>query len=382
MTSAPEQLNDKVYLWGPEGRRFIPQISPPGQRDLDALRLFQSFLCNSEEERNRLSNVIGLWELVPKFSAEHLNSKSGIVPNDHKIDFEISGHPFRLTMFPGTYYTKAGDSEALRRYPGAREQAVEGALIHIACGQAEAHQVDGKTRYSVRFSTRDVARTLKMMGSTLSNGQIREALEVLSSTIMTISNVPVGNQAHYEIREPILPSFERVSSKGAEAQGYDVWSAQMHPLVTHAIRNVNYRQYPIFMTKEFAPFATYLIRQMHYMAPNISGSHPFSFRISSLRGTAPGLNHKKVGDSIKAMNKELERMQADGFVSRFECLEIFPAQRKVGRPTACDAEFTLYPGREWVKHVMAGSKRMDVTERSLGLPRSKRSERQFELPLI
>lgn len=374
-----ENSEERIFLWGPAGR-FEPEIVPPGQRDLEALRLFQSFLCNDETERLGLSNVIMLWEQIPKFSAEHLNNKSGTVPNDHKISFTIAGYPFQLTLFPGTFYPKVNKSDPKRRFPGVREQAVEQALNHIACAQAETLEINGETLYRVQFTTREVARTLKSIGSTLSHGQIREALEVLSSTTMTISSCSKDG-TKYETRRPILPSFERITTNSDINSGRDVWSAHLHPLVSNAIRNVTYRQYPITHTLGFAPFAAFLIRQMYYLAPNISSSCPFSFRLITLKEMTPGLHHKRLKDAIRATIRELDKMKDSGLLNSYKFEEIFPSQKKNGRPAPIDAEFTLYPGKDWVKHVMAGSKRMSVAEKSLGLPRSRRNERQIDLPL-
>lgn len=379
----PNPSTDKqqqLMLWGPDGP-FSPGVSPPAVRDVEALRLFQSFLCNGEEERSQLSNVIMLWESIPKYSAEQFNStrREGSLPNAHEVDFRIADYPFRLTLFPGTYYPNRKDAEPLRRFPGAREQAVEQALIHLACDQAEMHRENGETLYRVQFSIRDLSRVLKEMGSTLSHAQIRQALEVLSSAIMTIT--AGDDQRAIDRRHPILPSFER-TRKGKEnvSQGHDVWWVQLHPLVSHAIRNVTYRQYPLSHTLGFPPFASYLIRQMHYLAPNISPEYPFTFSLQVLRTTTPGLNHKRLSGSIKALDRELEKMKETGMIESFETVEIFPKKRPRGRPSPIDVEFTLYPGKDWIAHVMAGSKRLSETERTLGLPRSKRKERQEMLP--
>ncbi|CAM4137356.1 hypothetical protein VRRI112168_15560 [Vreelandella rituensis] len=375
-----QKVADKqIMLWGAEGA-FTPGISTPETRDVEALRLFQSFLCNSADERTKLSNVIMLWETVPKYSGEILNSvKNEELPNAHEVDFAIADHPFKMTLFPGTYYPTK-NSKPLRRYPGAREQAVEQALIHLACDQAEMHRVDGETLYRVQFSIRDMARVLKAMGSTLSHAQVRQALEVLSSTIMTIKE---GNdQRSSDKRHPILPSFDRIQSKEGLKQGKDVWRVQLHPLVSHAIRNVTYRQYPLSHTFGFTPYASYLIRQMHYLAPNISPAHPFTFRIQALRATTPGLNHKKISGSINALKRELEKMKVAGLLEDFHVEEIFPKRRPRGRPSPIDAEFTLHPGKDWIQHVMAGSRRMGENERTLGLPRSQRKARQETLPLL
>lgn len=371
---------EPIQLWGPSGS-FVPEIVNPAERDVEALRLFQSFLCNSGEEREGLSNVIVLWEQIPKFSAEHVNSRTDVVPLDYKTDFLIAGHTFNLTLFPGTYYPDKRMSNPLHRYPGAREQSVEQALIQLACAQAESHEINGETFYRVRFTTRELARVLKSIGSSMSNGQIRECLEVLSSTTMTIrSKNESGNQ--HETRQALLPSFQRILYEGdPNSAGKDVWSAQLHPLVSDAIRNVAYRQYPIAHTIGFPGFAAYLIRQMHYIAPNISPDHPFTFRLNALAKVTPGLNLSTIRASIKALTRELNKMMDQGLLTSFECNEIFAIQRKSGRPAPIDAEFMLMPGSDWIKNVKSGSRRLGETERSLGLARSKRTDRQMHLNL-
>ena len=73
-------------------------------------------------------------------------------------------------------------------------------------------------------------------------------------------------------------------------------------------------------------------------------------------------------------------MKVDGLLEDYKVEELYPARRPRGRPSIIDAEFTLYPGKEWIKQVMAGSKRMAASEQSLGLPRSQRKDRQMTLP--
>lgn len=377
--SAATRHDEQIALWGPHGR-YAPFTIPPEQRETEALTLFQSFLCNSEEERSGLSNVIMLWEQVPRFAGEALNSKDQAeLPNHFEKKFAIAGQSFSVTIFPGTYYpSKTQKTKTLRRFPGVREQAVEQALIHLACEQAEVQKVDGQVHYCVRFSIRDLARVLKSMGSSQSHGQIREALEVLSSAIMTLT---AEGQTSADERIPILPSFKRRHSEESVRSGTDVWSVQLHPMVSHAIKNATYRQFPIAHTKEFKPYTAYLIRQMYFVAPNISPKHPFSFHLKALRETTPGLNHQRLSGSLKALEKELKKMVDMGLLVEYAVERIYPKRRQRGKPTPIDAIITLYPGNDWVKHVMAGSKRLSVAEQSLGLPRSQRDKRQMTLPL-
>lgn len=370
---APEE---KIKFFGKEGV-FTPQRASPLNRPIEALRLFQGFLCNSELERQGLGNVIALWEQIPKFSGEHLNTKDGSVPNDHVIDFTIGDQAARVTLFPGTYYPNRKSSKPMRRFPGVKEQAVEQAIIHHACLQAETHSVKGEVAYYVKFSITGLGRTLKLMGSTLSNTQIREALEVLSSSIMTIGS---GENLINDKRDPILPGFERNKDELEVSNGDDVWKVKLHPLIAHSILNVTYRQFPMGITKHYSPPGAYLIRHMHYIVPNISTSTPFSFQLSEMKRLTAGLNHVRIAGSMAAVRKELDKMKVDGLLEDYIVDEIFPARRPRGRPTPIDYEITLFPGKEWIKNVKAASAKVTVSEQSLGLPRSERQQRQLSLP--
>ncbi len=368
---------ERVTLWGPQGS-FSPEIIPPPQRDTQALNLFQSFLCN-EHEAGSLSNVITLWELIPKYTGDYLNSQGESIPNDFKRQFTIYDSTFTLTMFPGTYYPNRKSAKPQRRFPGVREQIVEQALIHLACIQAQAEEVNGEVSYYITFSIREIGSILKAMGRTHSNTQIREALEVLSSSIMTITRE--GENATSS-RNPIIPSFTRAEIKSGDLSGKDNWKIKLHPLVTHAIKTVGYRQFQYDLSKDLAPWAGYLQRQMHYAAPNISSENPLKIKLSELRNRTPGLIHKATVTSIKAVERELTKMQDSGLVETFVIDEIFAKRPGRGRPSPIDAEFTLFPGIDWVRHVKAGHKRLTVTERSLGLGRSQRAVRQMNLPLL
>jgi hypothetical protein len=119
---------------------------------------------------------------------------------------------------------------------------------------------------------------------------------------------------------------------------------------------------------------------MHYIVPNISTSTPFSFRLTEMKRLAAGLNHVRIAGSMAAVKKELDKMQLDGLLDSYDVEEVFPTRRPRGRPTPIDFEITLFPGKEWIKNVKAASTRVTVTEQSLGLPRSERSQRQLTLP--
>ena len=376
--AAAVQEHETTVLVSAKGRYSLP-VKPvaTNQKPQEALRLFGSFLCNSEAEANALGNVIMVWESLPKFAGEYLNTTDGTVPNDCVIEFALNGKTAKLTLFPGTYYSRKKNSKPMRRYPGVKEQAVEQALIHQACVQAEEHTINGETSYYVTFTMNSIGRTLKLMGSTMSNSQIREALEVLSSSVMTIS---YGDDLIQDKRNTILPSFDRNVSSQSGNNGDDLWRVKLHPLIAHSILNVTYKQFPFSAMRNYSPPGAFLLRRMHYIKANVSEVAPYVFKLTEIRNLTAGLNHVRLASSLVCVKKELDKMVADGLLESYTVDEVFPIKRPRGRPVPIDYDVTLFPGREWLKNVKAGHVRLNVSERRLGLPRSMREERQMTLP--
>ncbi|MCO8164188.1 hypothetical protein NJC38_18725 [Pseudomonas sp. 21LCFQ010] len=285
---------------------------------------------------------------LPRFAAEHLNSKDGQVPNDHSVDFRVNGRAARLTLVPGTFYpTKT--SKPMRRYPGVKEQLVEQSLIQHAALQEQ--MANGDTSSSVNFTINALGRQLKAMGSTMSNTQIRQALDVLSSTVMMLS---YGDDLQLEHRGTLLSAFGRntLSTAGGN-NGDDIWCVKFHALIAESIFNVNSRQCPVDRLKHYSPVGAALLRRIHCI--EASGRKPYQFTVQEMKMIAAGLSHIRLAGSMQAIRKELERMQADHYLTCFAVEDVFPPVRGRGRPVPIDYRVTLYPGPQWIKNMKAGS---------------------------
>lgn len=378
-TAATALRTPEARLYGIHDVVLVPtKPVTAANQPVAALDLFGSFLVNNTEQAKRYGNVLVGWDQIPKFSAEHLNNKDGQVPNDHSVDFRIGSQQARLTLFPGTFYpTKT--SKPMRRYPGVKEQMVEQALIHHAIVQAEEQTVNGNTSYFVTFTVNALGRQLKAMGSTMSYTQIRQALDVLSSSVMTLS---YGNDLTLDNRDTILSSFDRNNlSKTIGNNGDDIWRVRFHALIVQSILQVTYRQYPINQLKDYSLVGAALMRRIHYILTNVSEEQPYQFTAKEMKMITAGLNYVRLAGSMQAIRKELERMQADQYLMRFTVEEIFPQVRGRGRPVPIDYRFTLYPGPQWIKNMKAGSMRQNIIEQRLGHPRSKRLERHEQMML-
>lgn len=373
--NAKADASEEVTLYKPTGRVTVPgKPINPSQLPAQALDLFGSVLTNSVEDVKNFSNVFVMWEQIPKYAAGNM-LKEGHVPNDFSLPFNIAHQEAKITLLPGTFYEKG---VPMRRYPGTKEQSVEQALIRISRSQNEEQTVNGYTSYFVTFTINALRRELAQTNNTMSHVQIRQSLDVLSSTVMTIS---YGDGGKRDNRDTIISSFDRNNMSADGGNGDDLWRIKLHPLIVQSIMQVNYRQYPVDKMKHYSPVGSQLLRRIFFIMTNVSLDNPYTFTVAELKRIIAGLNHVRISGSMIVIQKELERMITDNYLDRYVMDDIYPIKRGRGRPVPIDYRFTLYPGPEWIKNMKAGSKLQSIAEQRLGLARSKRPEREAQMLL-
>jgi hypothetical protein len=102
----------------------------PTESDNPQLNLFRDFLYNKEEEREKLSNAIDLWDSVPRYSvskqAMNRARDTGGDLENYTITFQYCGNAFTCTVYPARITDFDGKKRSF--YPSANEELVEDAL--------------------------------------------------------------------------------------------------------------------------------------------------------------------------------------------------------------------------------------------------------------
>src|ERR1700685_419764 len=82
---APKETKDARKLPTPDKSEFENR----------QLSLFQSFLCNTDEQRDQLSNAVDLWDSVPRYSVSRQSTTkariSGQFLQKHSVTFQHKG---------------------------------------------------------------------------------------------------------------------------------------------------------------------------------------------------------------------------------------------------------------------------------------------------
>src|SRR5450432_3829720 len=105
---------DQDKIVAPKETKGAGRLSSPDKPEFQnrQLTLFQSFLYNTDAERDRLSNAIDLWDSIPRYSiSRQAMTKSRINEpflERHETQFQHRGHsyaciisPARVTDFDG-----------------------------------------------------------------------------------------------------------------------------------------------------------------------------------------------------------------------------------------------------------------------------------------
>jgi hypothetical protein len=320
------------------------------------LSLFQSLLCNNEEQRDQLSNAIDLWDSVPRYSISRRamvkQRINGRFLNEHQAQFQHRGRAYTRTIFPAL----VTDLDGVKRYfyPSATEELVEDALRKLAIEQQAGYFDQPNYRSGVIFSLYTLREELKKRGHSRSYQEIILALNILSRSTIEIrlqENGEVVAQSTY------LPVLVAVSRARLRDDPKAKWMVQFHPLVTLSIDKVTYRQYNYHvMMSHSTQLARWLHKQLVLKYTFASTMNPFEMRYSTIKrdsGLLEGYARlRKAMDAIEDAFDELKKREIIFSCNR---TNITGSNRKI-----LDAVFKILPSLDFITATKAASKRLSL----------------------
>lgn len=180
------------------------------------LNLFQTVLCNTEEERERFSNAIDLWDSVPRYSvsrqAQAKARENGKFLDNHTAVFQHRDRTYTVTISPAR--VKDLDGSQRDYYPSTTEELVEEALRKLAIDQYAGFFDKPSFRSGVVFTIYQLREELKKHGHARSFQEIVLALNILSKSVIGSERTPgKGNSSpSHPICRPLL-RYRAIDSK-------------------------------------------------------------------------------------------------------------------------------------------------------------------------
>lgn len=315
------------------------------------LDLFQSFLCNTENEKDRLSNTIELWDSLPKYSVSQqsmndMRTKEGLLPRlERTFEYRQKEYKVRITAA----IVDSNEETPKAYYPSANEELVEDALRKLAAEQYLGFFDKPDFKSGVIFTLYKLRNELKKRGHARSYQEIIRSLNILAGSNIEIL-LPDGKGF---AKTSYLPSLVAVSRKRLTDDPDAKWVAHFHPLVTQSIDALSYRQ---FNYHQMMSHTTQLARWMHKRLSHnyVNASHlmPYTIRLSSIRRDSGLLEYSRMNDAVRKFEGALKELAQNNVLTSFHREDERGVKNKI-----LDVKYTLHPHTDFVRDIKAANKR-------------------------
>lgn len=326
------------------------------------LSLFQNFLCNTDEERQKLSNTIELWDSVPRYSVSRqamnkMRDERGLL-GLLKLEFEYRAIKFDILIQPALIEEVAagGKIKTTAYYPSANEELIEEALRKLAVDQCHGFFDKTEAVSGVVFSLHQLREELKRRGHARSFSQIKLSLDILARSFIQIEgSMPESKNTK---RSTYLPEVVSVSRKDLENDPNAKWLVRFHPLITNSIEKLSYRQ---FNYHQLMSHTTQLARWLHKLLSVkytfASRFKPFEIRYSTIKRDSAMLNnYARPRKAQEDCDFSVNELQVNKVLASIDRRVETGARGKI-----LDIVYTLTPSNEFVAEAKAANKRKNLS---------------------
>jgi len=345
-----EDINTKEY-----------PVIPPNEADFDGnqLDLFRSFLCNTNDERERLSNTFDLWDSVPRYAVsrqqmDKIRKEKGFLSLQH-IVFQYRQRPLEVRIQAARIYDEKTKTET-DYYPSANEELIEDALRKIAAEQRNAFFDKPNFRSGVIFSLHMLREELKRRGHARSYQQIVLSLNILASSIIEIREMD-GKDGEGFTKNAYFSGLAAVSKHKISEDPSAKWIVQFHPLVTQAIDTLTYRQFNYAqMMSHQSQMARWLHKQLSLKFTFASLTTPFEIRYSTIKRDSALLEgYILERKAIAALDSAFEELITAKILNHYNKNPVLAVRGKIQ-----DVIYTLYPHPDFCREMKAANKRENM----------------------
>lgn len=336
-------------------------VIPPGETDFQGkqIDLFRSFLCNSADERDRLSNTFDLWDSVPRYAMSRqqmtkIRKEKGFLPLQ-KVTFQYRGRPLEARIQAARILDEKTHAET-DYYPSANEELIEDALRKIAAEQRNAFFDKATYRSGVVFTLYMLREELKNRGHTRSYQEIILSLKILARSSIEIVTKD-GKEGEGFTISSYFSGLSAVSKSRIAEDPRAKWIVQFHPLVTQAIDALTYRQFNYAqMMSHRTQLARWLHKQLSLKFTFASFTTFFEIRYSTIKRDSALLEgYREQRQAVAALDAAFAELRTGGAL-----LSIHKNEQRGARGKLEDVLYTLTASREFVHAMKAANKRQSI----------------------
>ncbi len=303
------------------------------------LSLFQDLLCNTDLEKEALSNTIKLWDAAPKYfitrRKQQMLRKNGYLESVTKY-FRFGKDEMYVQLFPARIEV---DGKEIEAFPSAREEIVEDALRKLATKPGKGFFKDGIS--GVSFTLHELRNELKKNGHTMSYYQVVESLKILKGCGVHIG--VINEKAFYET-SPIT-SLSGVSLTDLKNDPKARWHVEFSLLVSRGIKNGDYRQYHYALNMRLkTQLCRWLHKRMSHNYVQASMINPYNVTYIGVMRDSGLLECAKFNDNRRKLEHALNALKDEKVIMSWSIIDEIEGPRK----SITDVHYKLVPHHNFI----------------------------------
>lgn len=321
------------------------------------LRLFQTFLPE-EEPGEKYSNTIEFYDAIPKFVSnprmiEKMREGGKYLPLLDRT-FVHRGEVYKATIRPARLKDRHGCEKEY--YPSLREELVEEALRKLACDRLKGVYLDDQA--GVQFTMYELHRELKDRGHDFARMSLVESLRICSESYLRV----IKDNGELILGSSIFPMllFGRKNEWLQHPKDTRCY-VQFHPLVTHCISHLSYRQF------DYSGYMSYVHRLARWLHKRLAHNYtqagllnPYTIRLSTIVRDSGMHQSARPHNNVREVEKALVELE-----TRKILLSVTREEERGSRRSLLDIKYTMLPTIEFVKEVKKANMRSAVLAKNI-----------------
>ena len=317
------------------------------------------------------SNAIDIYDTIPKYHlGKNIRRKNGqyldVLQRELKhntIDEEGKKVQilYKVSIHPASLVDKK-TGKTINYYPSQREEIIEDVLRKMVTSQRRGVLYEDSV--AVRFTLYELEQELKRVGHGYSRSEIKEAIEVCSSSVIKIKPQKAGNVKGIELSSPIFPLVYLKPDERLDGDSKAL--VTFHPLVTDSIKKGAYR---MINYEKLIGFKTYLARWLYRRIlikfKQATVELPFKISLSTLVENSVISQYERISNMVRQVTKSLKEMKDSGV------LDSFNIEPKKNKRKWIDAVFELHLSRSFVKDIIKANSENKKKRESISGPEKK-----------
>lgn len=308
--------------------------------------MFSQFVTNVQSE---MSNTIEMWESIPKYFLTPQQVEKLQIHTSHadpyKWSYTYKNIPYSVKIQPAMIEQKDGSYKAF--FPSVTEELVEEVLKKILSDQRYGLHDPQDVKTWVRFSLSLLQRELAIRGHSRNLLQIKHAINVISSCILTLYRK--GKEIW---KGSFLQDLVTVSRDEYLADTDAQHIARLPLFISCAINQLEYRQFNYNLLMNFNEQLTrWIYKQLIHRYRQANLMNDYHFMYSNFERDSGFLQQGRSNDNRRKVTAALDEL-----VNRSVLLSYKVNVRKEGRRVV-DVKYTVHSHPDFVSEQKAANRR-------------------------